>query len=329
MTRLPRRPPFFRIGPERPGLAGGPLGAACRARLSARSAERRPAAARRCWRRSRTGWSTGWSGARRRAGATAFVARAPRAEIDLNRDEREIDPALVAPPLPLGQPGPVGAHPGRARPDPLADRRRRPDLARAHPARRARPAASRTSTGPITRRSTDALRAARDRFGDAMLLDCHSMPPRPRIEGGAGAATVIFGDRHGTTIDADLLDAAMSAARALGYSTACNAPYAGGYIVGRHGRPEAGASTRSRSRSTARSISTPICARPAPASRRLPPDRRRRATRSRRGCSIGADSRPNNEKMTASRFVRRPGSGRCGLSKGTTARRRKGGKRRR
>src|SRR5688500_597363 len=36
------------------------------------------------------------------AGVTTFVARAPRAEIDLNRDEREIDPALVAPPLPPG-----------------------------------------------------------------------------------------------------------------------------------------------------------------------------------------------------------------------------------
>ncbi|MGQ0558086.1 MAG: N-formylglutamate amidohydrolase, partial [Sphingosinicella sp.] len=32
------------------------------------------------------------------AGVTAFVARTPRAEIDLNRDEREIDPALIEPP---------------------------------------------------------------------------------------------------------------------------------------------------------------------------------------------------------------------------------------
>ena len=33
-------------------------------------------------------------------GAAALVAAAPRAEIDLNRDEREIDPNMVAPPLP-------------------------------------------------------------------------------------------------------------------------------------------------------------------------------------------------------------------------------------
>ena len=32
----------------------------------------------------------------------------------------------------------------------------------------------------------------------------------------------------------------ITAARALGYRTACNAPYAGGYVVGRHGRPQRG-----------------------------------------------------------------------------------------
>jgi N-formylglutamate amidohydrolase len=33
-------------------------------------------------------------------GATAIIAQVPRAEIDLNRDEREIDPSMVAPPPP-------------------------------------------------------------------------------------------------------------------------------------------------------------------------------------------------------------------------------------
>src|SRR5690242_10843210 len=31
------------------------------------------------------------------AGATAFIALAPRAEIDLNREESELDPALIVP----------------------------------------------------------------------------------------------------------------------------------------------------------------------------------------------------------------------------------------
>ena len=64
------------------------------------------------------------------------------------------------------------------------------------------------------------------------------MPPRHRSDNdGARPATIVFGDRHGTTISADLLDAAMSASRAMGYRTAVNAPYAGGYIVARHGKP--------------------------------------------------------------------------------------------
>jgi N-formylglutamate amidohydrolase len=171
-------------------------------------------------------------------GATAFIARAPRAEIDLNRDEREIDPTLIAPPPPSGglvqsarTRGGIGLVPSR--------------ITGLGPIWR-----ERISKGELDRRIETihrpyhealeaALAFARARFGAAILLDCHSMPPRPRSEG-VHAASVIFGDRHGTTITADLLEAAVAAARALGYRTACNAPYAGGYVVGRHGRPQRG-----------------------------------------------------------------------------------------
>jgi len=171
-------------------------------------------------------------------GATAFIARAPRAEIDLNRDEREIDPSLIAPPPPSGglvqsarTRGGIGLVPSRITGLGPIWRER---ISRAELDRR---------IGSVHRPYHAALEAAlghaRVRFGGAILLDCHSMPPRPRSEG-ANGATVIFGDRHGTTISADLLDAAVAAARALGYRTACNAPYAGGYVVGRHGRPQRG-----------------------------------------------------------------------------------------
>jgi len=171
-------------------------------------------------------------------GATAFIARAPRAEIDLNRDEREIDPGLIAPTPPsrgLVQSartrGGIGLVPSR--------------ITGLGPIWR-----ERISQGELDRRIEtvhrpyhEALEAAlgfaRARFGGAILLDCHSMPPRPRSEGPNGAS-VIFGDRHGTTITADLLEAAVEAAQGLGYRTACNAPYAGGYVVGRHGRPQRG-----------------------------------------------------------------------------------------
>jgi N-formylglutamate amidohydrolase len=174
------------------------------------------------------------------AGMTAFVARAPRLEIDLNREEREIDPALIAPPLPTGSlvqsartRGGLGLIPSRITGAGPIWRERIPRIELQRRIERIHQ--------PYHAALEAALAAARARFGEAVLLDCHSMPPRQRPDhDGSRTATIVFGDRHGTTISADLLDAATAASRALGYRTACNAPYAGGYIVARHGRPQRG-----------------------------------------------------------------------------------------
>jgi N-formylglutamate amidohydrolase len=235
MTESPAASPFFRIGPARPVspvvLSVPHAGRDYRPELL--RAARLPQTAletledrlvdRLVWRATANG-------------ATAFIARAPRAEIDLNRDERELDPSQVAPPLPSGglvqsarTRGGIGLVPSRITGLGPIWRERIP---RAELDRRIE-----AIHRPYHAALDAALGHARARFGGAILLDCHSMPPRPR---GDGAAGVIFGDRHGTTITADLLDAAVAAAQGLGYRTACNAPYAGGYVVGRHGRPQRG-----------------------------------------------------------------------------------------
>ncbi len=177
-----------------------------------------------------------------RATAGRDRLRRPRAaaEIDLNREEREIDPSLIAPPLVPGSlvqsartRGGLGLIPSRITGSGPIWRERIP---RAELERRIA-----SIHQPYHAALAEALAAARARFGDAVLLDCHSMPPRHRPDNdGSRPATIVFGDRHGTTISGDLLDAAMTASRAMGYRTACNAPYAGGYIVARHGRPGAG-----------------------------------------------------------------------------------------
>ena len=77
-----------------------------------------------------------------------------------------------------------------------------------------------------------ALAAARQRFGAAVLLDCHSMPPRP-----FGEAKIVPGDRHGLTMAPHLREAALAATRTLGFAAACNDPYAGGHVIERHGKP--------------------------------------------------------------------------------------------
>ena len=160
------------------------------------------------------------------AGVGAVIARAPRAAIDCNRAPDEIDPAVVA-----GAPEPASARakaglgiiPGRTarhghlwrRPITPHELDRRINLAHApyHAA---------------IERGLDRLAIA---YGGALLLDCHSMPPR------RGQAELVIGDRHGTSAARALTDTAARIARAHGWAVALNLPYAGGHVIERHGRP--------------------------------------------------------------------------------------------
>ena len=166
-------------------------------------------------------------------GAVAIVADAPRAEIDLNREEGEIDPAMIAPPprsadliqSPRSRGG-LGLVPSRIAGAGAIWRQRLP----AAELERRLDSIYRPFHGAIAA----AMAAARDRFGIAILLDCHSMPPR----GEAGPEPrIVLGDRHGTSIASWLAGAAEAAVRRAGFAVARNAPYAGGHITARHGRP--------------------------------------------------------------------------------------------
>jgi N-formylglutamate amidohydrolase len=70
--------------------------------------------------------------------------------------------------------------------------------------------------------------------GQALLIDCQSMPHR------AGQAEVVIGDRHGGSAPPWLAEQAGRIARSNGWSVALNDPYAGGYVIERHGRPDRG-----------------------------------------------------------------------------------------
>ena len=163
------------------------------------------------------------------AGYGAVVALAPRAMIDCNRAEDDLDPALIdgAPPAPaegrarLG----LGLIPSRtARHGPLWRRR----LSRAEVETRLDQAHR-----PFHAAIEAALAGLRAAHGSALLLDLHSMPHRP------GQAQIVIGDRHGSSADPWVAALVMRIAEARGFSVAHNAPYAGGHIVARHGRPAA------------------------------------------------------------------------------------------
>jgi N-formylglutamate amidohydrolase len=164
-------------------------------------------------------------------GCAAVIARTPRAAIDCNRAEDEIDPSVVDGAargrVTSRARGGLGIVPGRTqqhgylwrRPinrDQLEER-----VAQAH--------------RPYHEAIEQQLTVLLDRFGCALLLDCHSMPPPPQ-----GIAPVVFGDCRGRTADAWLSREAMAIANRLGFAAGLNDPFAGGHVIDRHARPARG-----------------------------------------------------------------------------------------
>jgi N-formylglutamate amidohydrolase len=73
------------------------------------------------------------------------------------------------------------------------------------------------------------------KFGCALLLDCHSMPPPPE-----GIPPVVFGDCRGRTADRWIGAEAIAVSDRLGFEAGLNDPFAGGHVIERHAQPGAG-----------------------------------------------------------------------------------------
>lgn len=85
---------------------------------------------------------------------------------------------------------------------------------------------------PYHRALEEQLSLVVDRFGCALLLDCHSMPPSKNC------ASIVFGDRYGRSAAPWLMTKAFAIASVAGFTPAANDPFAGGHIVDRHGSPQ-------------------------------------------------------------------------------------------
>lgn len=170
-------------------------------------------------------------------GASAIVATRARAWIDLNRDPREIDAAMIDGVVPgpaaiatARLRGGLGLIPRRVGGTPITHRR----LPAADVARRIA-----EDHRPYHAAIADALDAAEARFGVALLVDCHSMPPLARDPQGHRPDAVV-GDLFGRAAAPRLTAAAVRSLRNSGLGVACNRPYAGGYTLERHGTPGIG-----------------------------------------------------------------------------------------
>lgn len=84
------------------------------------------------------------------------------------------------------------------------------------------------------------LLETRERFGFAVLIDCHSMPADIRGREPGSNPDFIIGDRFGTSASSVLNRQAIGLLRDMGYSVAHNKPYAGGFITEHYGRPAQG-----------------------------------------------------------------------------------------
>jgi N-formylglutamate amidohydrolase len=91
---------------------------------------------------------------------------------------------------------------------------------------------------PYHRALEALLRRAQAMFGQAWLIDCHSMPAE--TEGSARSPDVVIGDRFGASCSPGLADHVEGLFRARGYTTARNTPYAGGFATLAHGTPALG-----------------------------------------------------------------------------------------
>ena len=171
-------------------------------------------------------------------GVPLLTARVPRAFLDLNRAEEELDPAVICD-VPRGVSNPrissgLGVIPrvvaqGRA----IYSGKISRDEARNR---------IETIWRPYHGRLKTLMGEAQARFGRAILLDCHSMP-HEAIEGvGVKGRTpeIVLGDRFGASASTPLVDALEATFDRLGLRVARNAPFAGAYVTQAYGRPELG-----------------------------------------------------------------------------------------
>ncbi len=178
-------------------------------------------------------------------GAPLLRAHFPRAYLDLNREPYELDPKLFDGPLPsfantrsLRVAAGLGTIPrvvADARE--IYERRLPLDLALAR---------IESLYKPYHAALRGLMERAQERFGIAILVDCHSMPsgsardPMLAARAEKRRLDFVIGDRYGASAAPVVVHGVEERLRARGYQLQRNRPYAGGFITEHYGRPASG-----------------------------------------------------------------------------------------
>lgn len=171
-------------------------------------------------------------------GAPLLLADVPRAFLDLNRAPDELDPALIegiarAPHNPRVSSG-IGVIP-RVVSGGRQIYRGKLSLAEVE-------ARLRSHWYPYHNALRDLIEETHRGFGEAVLIDCHSMP-HEAIEShtrpGQPRPDVVLGDRFGAAAATHVMNAIEVIFRDAGLRVARNTPFAGAFIAQSYGRPSA------------------------------------------------------------------------------------------
>ena len=172
-------------------------------------------------------------------GAPLLTATAPRAFVDLNRGPDELDPALIAGVRRNPQNPRIASGLGVV-PRVVAGGRQiysgKLTLAEAHQ-RIAR------FWRPYHDRLQSLLDESHLAFGEAILIDCHSMPHEALEHVGPPGSPrpdVVLGDRFGASAGRHVIEEVEAAFASAGLRVARNMPFAGAFIAQHYGRPTKG-----------------------------------------------------------------------------------------
>ena len=168
-------------------------------------------------------------------GAPLLAATAPRAFVDLNRSADELDPALIEGVRKTGHNPRVNSGLGvipRVVANGRAIRSGKMPLAEAEDRLR-------TVWFPYHAKLQSLLDENLAQCGEAILIDCHSMPHEAieSISRGKSTPQVVLGDRFGAAANTDIVDRIQAIFEGVGLRVARNSPFAGAYITQHYGRP--------------------------------------------------------------------------------------------
>lgn len=169
-------------------------------------------------------------------GAPFLIASAPRAFIDLNRAVEELDSALIEQVRRASRNPRVASGLGVV-PRVVANGQQiyhgKIALSQAH-----------SRIADYWHPYHDTLQTLLDEshqiFGEAILIDCHSMPHEALANAspaGAARPEIVLGDRFGATATGSIVERIEAAFASAGLRVARNMPFAGAYIAQHYGRP--------------------------------------------------------------------------------------------